>query len=508
MPVALAAAVSLGVILLRWHGVDWPAQLYRVHLFRADGWIAFDTRWYGGHVPIAYSILFPPLAATVGLTGASVVCAAVGAWAFDRLVTRRYGARARLGSLVFAAGTMVQVAIGQLPNLLGMTLGLLALLALVTRWPRLAALLALACALASFVAAMFLVMGLVAHAMLHPGSLRRQALGVALAATVPVPVVGLLYHQGGTFPYPGTSLAGVLVICLGVFVIAPRSERVLHLGAALYAALALVLFVVHTPMGANLTRLGTTLALPVLISVVPRPRRAALLLLATFVVTWQLLPMVGAIGIDSRDPSTRRAYFAPMLAELRHVASGPTRIEIPFTHEHWEASFVAPSVSLARGWERQLDISENSIFYQPNALNPTTYRRWLNDKGVTFVALPDAPLDYSARAEAALLRHGAGYLKPIWRDGHWRLWQVRGSPGLVTGSARLTSFVAGGFTVDAAHSGTITVRVRYTAQWSIVDNDHGACLSQDPSGWTVVRASRPGSIHVVSQLLPTGAAAC
>ncbi len=31
------------------------------------------------------------------------------------------------------------------------------------------------------------------------------------------------------------------------------------------------------------------------------------------------------------------------------------RVEVPLTRSHWEAALLAPRVSLARGWEKQLD---------------------------------------------------------------------------------------------------------------------------------------------------------
>ena len=72
------------------------------------------------------------------------------------------------------------------------------------------------------------------------------------------------------------------------------------------------------------------------------------------------------------------------------------RVEVPFTHNHWEAAHLASAVPLARGWERQLDEKANALFYDGRPLTPARYQRWLRDAGVRWVALPDAPLDYSA----------------------------------------------------------------------------------------------------------------
>ena len=57
----------------------------------------------------------------------------------------------------------------------------------------------------------------------------------------------------------------------------------------------------------------------------------------------------------------------------------PFRIEIPFTRFHWETYVVAPRYPLARGWERQLDIKDNPLFYS----GPLTAATYLNQKEPT-----------------------------------------------------------------------------------------------------------------------------
>ena len=68
-------------------------------------------------------------------------------------------------------------------------------------------------------------------------------------------------------------------------------------------------------------------------------------------------------------------------------------------------------VPLARGWERQLDEKANPLFYDGRPLTADRYHRWLRNNAVRWVALPKAPLDYSAQAEARLLERGVPYLK-------------------------------------------------------------------------------------------------
>ena len=67
------------------------------------------------------------------------------------------------------------------------------------------------------------------------------------------------------------------------------------------------------------------------------------------------------------------------------------------TVNHWEAADLAKVVPLARGWERQLDQKANPIFYDGEPLTASSYHDWLRENAVRWVALPNAPLDYSAR---------------------------------------------------------------------------------------------------------------
>lgn len=505
-PPVVAFAIALVTMSLGWQGVDWPAQLYRVQLFHSNGWIGFDTGWYGGNSPVAYSTLFPPIAATLGVHIIVLSCVALAAITFDRIVRRRFGSQARLGSLCFAAGLVVQVAIGQLPFLLGLTFGLGALLALLTGRTFVALILGTCCALASFVAALFLVLAAGAWwATSPPGSRRTRAL-LAASAAAPVALVAFEYHQVGQFPYPATTLAAVLAVCLGALIVIPSIERTLRLGVVVYAGLATALFVVRTPVGANVARLATTMAVPVL--VLAGRRRFVVIALVLFVSAWELAPAVGAIGVEQRDPSTSRAFYAPLLAELARLSRSPARLEIPMTHEHWEAAWVAPKVPLARGWERQLDIGHNQLFYRSAPLTSGEYRSWLQTNGIRWVALPNAPLDYSAQSENRLLQSGAPYLKLVWQQHDWKLWQVLGSDGLIRGAAQLTDLDADAFTIHVHAPGDVLVRVHSSPTWTIVDADGASCLGSSADSWTIVRARRPGPIHVVAQMLPTEANRC
>src|ERR1700690_1017622 len=126
---ALAAGLALVAVLTGAQGVDLAAATYRVELFARSGLTLWDSGWYGGHWTFDYSVLFAPVGWLAGIPLMEIACVAIAAWAFDRLAVGRFGRAGRMGAIVFAVGTVVQVAIGQEPYLLGETLALVALLA-------------------------------------------------------------------------------------------------------------------------------------------------------------------------------------------------------------------------------------------------------------------------------------------------------------------------------------------------------------------------------------------
>ena len=104
--------------LAGWRGDDWAAQVYRADEVARWGLVLWDPGWYGGVYPLNYSLLYPLLAAYLGLWTVAAASAVGATYCFDRLVTRELGKRPA-GSWYFALSTAVEVAIGQLPTLAG-----------------------------------------------------------------------------------------------------------------------------------------------------------------------------------------------------------------------------------------------------------------------------------------------------------------------------------------------------------------------------------------------------
>jgi hypothetical protein len=488
MPVLFAA---IAYIALQPPSVDLAAQLFRSELFASHGFLTWNNYWYGGHYLLGYSLLFPPLGAAIGPTVVGGIAAVAATGLFGLLTLRPYGSRARLATLWFGAGMIAMLLSGRLTFALGVAIGLAALVAL-DRWRRpLAVPLALATSFASPVAGFFLV--LIGATLFLSGDRARGAI-LGISAAVPVAAMALAFPTTGPEPFVLSSLAGTLAVTLVVFVFLPRRERLLRRGVFLYGCAVLSVFVIPNAMGGNIARLSNLLAGPLLALGLAGPRRRLLLaLLALPLLYWQWQGAVRDVSRASNDPSVQREFYTPLLATLKeHSTGAPVRIEIPPTQDRWEVYYMTPNFLLARGWERQLESDDFHLFKR--RLAPDTYRTWLLANGVSYVALPNAPLDYLAHREATLIRHGLDYLTPIWGNHDWRLYAVRGARGLIDSPAQLTSIGADWFDLQAPRAGDFVLRIHFSPYWTAADTP-GICLR--PKGpWTMVELSRPGSFHV------------
>jgi hypothetical protein len=503
-PVVAAAVAGAIYLVLAPKTGDLAAHVFRSDLFGRYGLTVWNGDWYGGHHTPAYSVLFPPLAWAVGPAVAGTLAALVAAAAFEPLVRHHFGPEARWGALWFGAATCSMLFTGRLPFAMGVAFGLCSLLALQRHRTVLAVALAILTPLGSPVAGAFLALAAVSLAL--TSDRRVGPLLVAAGGIVPTILLAAAFPEGGSQPYALMAFLPVPVTMAIFLLLAPREERALRLGALLYGIVAVLAFVIPTPLGGNWSRLGELFAGPVALCGLLALRRdlarplimVALLLPLMF---WQLSAPVRAVLNGDDDQSRYRAYFSPLVDFLQDNSQPPGRVEVVFTDAHWESADVAIHVPIARGWERQLDVGRNSLFYD-GTLNSRTYRQWLEENAVRWVALPDAKLDYSAQQEARLVSGGLPYLKLRWTAPHWRVYEVTSPHSLVVpeGSARITalSFGAEQVRMEVARAGSALVRVRWTPYWVA----NGACV--EPAGdWTRITAHRTGPIRLRIDFSPT-----
>ncbi len=544
-PAALAFALASLALLLGWRGVDQAAQTYRVVQFQLHGLMLWDSGWYAGNFPLGYSVLFPPVAGIFGLQVVAVASAVVATWSFDRVIRSYLGARP-LGTWYFAVSTLLPVTIGQWPFLAGEAAGLAALVFLQKGRRALAVTLGLVSALFSPLAAAFLAMACLAWAAYNLKR-RRWIIATAVVNLAVIGAIGLLFPGTGPFPFPWTGLVPTELLCLTALTPLVQTTPAVRLGALFYAAASMFSFVVPNPLGGNAPRLAASIGVPLLACFLTAPgpalarlsqsevlrrlsrgrnlflpgrwRYLAVVLVVPF-AAWQWAPWNGIITSPARASFTQASFYTPIVTELAKVAPEPVRVEIPPTLDHWESAYVAPHVALARGWERQLDIADNPLFYTPGALTPAAYQAWLDAEGVSYVALPAAPLDYAARAEGALLTSGRlTDLRLVWSTRDWKLWRVTTSPGLLSGPGTLTALEPDHLFITAHAPGRMTVRVRYTNFWAVTSG--AACVapaavptgagqaSASPYQWTTITALAAGTIELSASVLhPPAPAAC
>jgi hypothetical protein len=492
-PPALAAVLALAYLLWQPPSLDLAAAEYRSWLFEHAGFAIWDLRWYGGHHLPGYSVLAPPLGAWLGPRLLGALAAVAAALLFEQLAFVRFGPRAWVGSLWFAAGTVTSLLSGRITFALGIVPALGALLALQRGRRALALALAVVTPLASPVAAIFLALAGTAHAL---GTRRRMGIALAGTALAPVAALAVTFPEGGSEPFATSAFWPVLAFAALALALLPRSERALRIGVALYALGATAAFVLATPVGGNVVRLGALCAGPLAALVLWRRRMLALALVAPFLLWWQWSAAIDDVHTASGDPSVHAAYYAPLVAYLERAgAPAGGRVEIPFTRLHWEARWVAPHAALARGWERQLDRKANAIFYD-GTLTPASYHGWLQRNAVRWVALPDTRLDYSAIPEARLIEQGLPYLREVWSNRDWRLYAVRDPVPFAEPPARVTAFGIDTLTLEVPRAGVYWVRMRWTPYWAVVEGN--ACVAPD-GDWTRMQVRRPGTIRLATR---------
>jgi hypothetical protein len=489
-PWLVAPLVCVLPLALHLTGSDTPAEAYRVWLFHHFGFTIWNAQWYGGHTVLGYSVLFPPLAAFLGSgTVGLLACTFTARWT-TLLVRRETGRQHTVALLAFSGAVVENLVVGRMAFAVGLAFAVLALLQVSHERPRRAILSAILTSLASPLAGFFLVIAALAWLRVKP---LRQLLPLAGAMFGAVAV--LMFPEQGTFPFPRSTLIAVLLVSAIGLCLTPRTSPVIRRALMLYAGIAIPLYFIHNPIGGNLARPGSLLAVPVAMIALRNRRVWAGLVLVPLLV-WHFEPIVPALA-SRGDPAAHSSYYTGLLNYLKAHDQPFGRLEIPFTRSHWEARYVAPTMPLARGWERQLDLRYNDILYSKD-LNQATYHEWLVENGVRWVALPSEPLDASSEAEAVIIRSRPSYLQPVWQDANWELWAVRGSDGLTSGPATMLGLTADSFKLHFTAPGNALVRIHSNPYWSVV-GDASACINSTAEGWTSVTSSGTGDVTVTSR---------
>jgi hypothetical protein len=498
-PGLVAAAFGALYLILQPSSADHAAQVFRAGLYENEGISTWNNLWFGGHHLPGYSVLFPALGALVGPREAGVMASVAAALLFSAIAYGRWGDRARLGVIWFAAGNSISLFSGRLAFSLGIAIALGAVLAAQRGLRPIAIGLAILTPLASPVAALFLACGGAAYSVAERTRAGLELAAAALGMTV---LLAVAFPEGGSEPFVFSSFQPAILIAIAVFLAIPREEKLLRYSVAAYGVALAAAYLIDTPMGGNATRMGALFLGPALAFGLWRRQRFALLLLAPFLLYWQWSPVVRDLETVHAQPSVDAGYYAPVRDYLRGVTDqGQYRVEVLPADSHWESAYVPRGIYIARGWERQLDRKFNALFYddENGPLTAGEYRAWLDQLAVGFIAVPDAPLDYAGVEEKRLIHRGLPYLQKAFRSTDWTVYRVRHPQRLATGVADVVKMTPEGLVLDADRPGKALVRVRWTPYWEV---EKGTGCVEEADGFTRVTVEEPGRLRLGVSFAP------
>ncbi|GAA0654027.1 MFS transporter [Streptomyces thermocarboxydovorans] len=509
---------------------------------------AYNLAWYGGMHPVSYSVVSPYLMSLLGVRTTMMIAGTASAGLLTLMLMRSRAVRNPLwAALAGVFALLCNAASGRVTFGLG-TMFALGAVAVVFCWPHkwrykrwakalCAAPLAALATMASPVAGLFV--GLVAVALFlqkrRPGA---WALGLAPSAVVALSA--WLFPFSGTQPMIFGSVIIPLALSIVVYLVVPRGWRTVRLTAAVYGLGVVLVWLISSQIGSNITRLAMLFAGVVLVAAlpytVPKSRK-------WYTIVVAFAAFVGWIGFKSVDdivhttPAASWAReLAPLVNELQEVGAERGRVEVVPARSHREASALAPYVNLARGWNRQADMERNPLFYD-DTLNSANYHEWLKRWAVHYVVLPkDEPDGDGGQRERQLVQRGLPYLKQIWGDANWQLFEVIDPTPLAEPNAVVERAEQGEMTMRVEKAGRILVRIPYSPWLSIVDEEGrkleppqetevsknrpegeprtfenvNGCLmetEEDANGdrWTVLLAPKPGTYRLAAPYtLPRG----
>ena len=558
----VAASVTAAVLHLLWwwlianSGGDLAAQDAWAEFARSNPGSAYNLAWYGGIHPVSYSFISPYVMAFLGVRTTMMVVGTVSAGLLALVLIRSRALRQPLWPALYGAVALTGNAVSG-----RVTFGLGAMVALATVVVLLApsspqapltrsravgvSVLAAVATASSALAGLFL--GVVAAALWLTGK-RRTAYLLGLPPVAVVAATWWFFPFSGEQPMPAQSM--ILPFLVGVLgaTLAPASWRTVRVTCALYAGMVVLVWLIPSPIGSNVTRLGllfggvllvalaTSLeplghSLPRLVRSLPVTATLAVALVASS--TWQL--SLAAWDVVRTQPAEAWATdVQPLLDQLEERDAGLGRTEVVPSRSHREAAALAPYVNLARGWNRQADTERHALFYVEGALTAASYRAWLHRWAVRHVVLPEGEPDDAAQAEAALVASGLPYLRPVWSDENWRVFEVRNPTPLADAPAEVLSFDEAGVELMLPVAASVVVRIPSSPWLSLVDAE-GRALEQTPTGspdseeaylegclgattpadpddpaaevWTVLHAPRPGVYRIAAPYkLPPGTA--
>ncbi|MEU8765109.1 MFS transporter [Streptomyces sp. NPDC048659] len=443
---------------------------------------AYNLAWYGGMHPVSYSVISPYVMSVLGVRTTMMIAGTLSAALTALILVRVRAVRNPMAcALAGVFAFLCNALSGRVTFGLGMMFALGAVAA-VFCWPhrwryRRWAKAAVAAPLAGLATACSPVAGLflgVAAAALFLNKRRPGAYALGLAPVVVVALSAWLFPFSGTQPMSLMSTSLPFLFGVLCFVLVPREWRTVRTGAAVYSAGTLLTWLIDSQIGSNVSRLVMLFAGVVLLAALPYARPRSRRWYAIVLAFVGLNAWIGFKGVDdvirtAPDASWAREV-APLINQLQVRGAEKARVEVVPASSHRESSALAPYINLARGWNRQADMERNPLFYD-DTLNAANYQDWLGRWAVHYVVLPTGAPDSGAEREAELVDEGLPYLRQVWSDANWRLYEVTDPTPLADPPARVERAEANEVVITLDTPGRVMIRVPYSPWLALIGPD-------------------------------------
>jgi hypothetical protein len=321
--------------------------------------------------------------------------------------------------------------------------------------------------------------------------------GTALLALLGVAV---LFGAPGAEPFSAVQLAAIGLTQLWLFGGRPADHLRTTIGAATLATL--VLFFVPNGMGANFSRFAYFCLPAAVVATSSKRLRWALFAVAPVTIAATVGTVVDLV--NASQPISSVGYYRSLAHRLDKIKDlNDYRVEVVNHGAHAGYDALLEHALLARGWETQEDHALNAALLHDD-LDPVTYKVWLDNNAVGYVALPSSSVqDYP---EYLLVRdHRPAYLQRIWRNADWQLFEVQTPTPIVGRPASVLGHDQKSMTVRVPCACTLPVRVRWSKFLTASLQGPGrvghtvdavpsvsAAVLDDGSGWTTLTTKRAG----------------
>ncbi|PXW30622.1 UNVERIFIED_CONTAM: hypothetical protein DES50_10798 [Williamsia faeni] len=488
LPMVLAVVAIVSLWLAHPTVGDLQAAIAREEAARSGVGLGYWFGWYGGVSPGSYSLIVPNLSTLTGSLPLLCIATAVIVALSIPLSKGATYPTALMWAITTAA--VLNMLSGRVAFSVGAAIALAAIVALKRNLLPLAAIGLLVAGLASPLAPAFVGLAALPFAF-GKDDRARKAWWVLGGAALGVGVPFVMFGAPGAQSFPVTTLFWVLLIAIGAsFALTIPPARWI---VPLATGVAILMFLVPTGIGSNLSRFFC-LVLPCICLFYSKKSLkflaialAPALVYAVFVATADQV-----VGADSGQSETSYTPLQSLLLAQPEINNH--RVELVDAQTHAGAHKLGLDIKLARGWENQSDSRFNPIFYDKDALTSDSYRQWLAENAVAFVAVSAEPLR-QLKNEAAMVEDGLPYLDRMWGNDDWTLYRVENPQPIVPSPLTIVASSPSKLILNVPNSSPHPMQLRYNKYLvarSSVDESVYACIQETKDSWITLQAPVPG----------------